>query len=825
MDDHPSDSNIARHEIFGFGEYLQWHDCLIVTSNIICMLRSYLTLAFRNITRYAAYASINVSGLTLGITCAMLIFSLVAYHLNFDTFHSDSDRIYRFVTEQHRDNVSYVRSVPPAFGKTFRDTYTFAEKVARLCTTYESLISFEDGGQLKKFTETAAFADPEFFEIFNFPLASGSKNKVLTDPNTALITENMARKFFGTESPIDKIIRLNNAIDFRITGVLRDIPDNTDMRSEIYLSYASIGQYNEWYEADDSWGGITSEIETFGRLREGLTSAEVEAVLPELVKRYRPQSRNLHVYKLQPLDDMHFNEKYNGVMEKRTLIVLSFIGFFLVFTACLNFVNLATAQAVTRSREVGVRKTLGSGRGQLFLQFALETGLIVVIATVIAFAVAYSVLPFLNELLNTRVHFDLSGDWRLMVFIPLLMVAVTLLSCTYPGFILSRYKPVLALKGQLTTTGHFNLRRSLITVQFTISQILLIGLIVVFYQMHYVRNADPGFDQEGIVMIPTGSNDEKLKTVKERFGQIANVESVTACFASPASQNRFSTSLFFDNRTEQEGFEVSFCGGDENFISTFGIELVAGRNLLPSDTIREFLVNETFVTKLNFTPDQILGHPMRVNGEWVGPIVGVVKDFHDQSLHADVSPVFITTSLEYYETYAVKINLRNAKTTLAALEDVWTETYPELIYEHKFIDELTAAFYQTEETMLKLIQVFSFIALFIGCMGLYGMASFMSLQKTKEIGIRKVLGGSVAQILWIFGKEFSRLILIAFLLAAPVGWMLMSRWLENYAYHIDLNGWILLGEIAIIATVVLLTVGYKAFRSAVMNPVKALRTE
>jgi putative ABC transport system permease protein len=789
------------------------------------MLKSYLTLAFRNIIRYASYASINVSGLALGITCAILIFSLVTYHLGFDKFHSDSNRIFRFVTEQHRDQVSYVRSVPPAFGKTIRDSYTFANKVARLCTAYESLVSFEDGRGLKKFTEDAAFADPEFFDIFNFPLISGNKNKVLSDPNTAIITQRIARKFFGDESPLDKTIRLNNNIDFRITGVLKDIPDNTDMRAEIYLSYASIGQYSEWYAADDSWGGITSEIETFGKLREGITAAEVEAVLPELVRKFRSQSKNVHVYKLQPLDDIHFNADYGGVMDKQRLVVLSLVGFFLIFTACLNFVNLATAQAVTRSREVGVRKTLGSARGQLFLQFALETGVIVLIGTMIALAVAYSVLPFVNELFDSRVRFDLLQDPRLTIFIPGLMVLVTLLSCSYPGMILSGYKPVQALKGQLNTKGNFNLRRSLITVQFTISQVLLIGLIVVVYQMNYFRNTDMGFDQEGIVMIPTGSNDEKMKTVKERFAQIPNVESVTACFGSPSSQNRFTTSLFFDNRAEQEDFQVSFCAGDENFLSTFGINLVAGRNLLPSDTIREFLVNETLAGKLNLSPEEIVGHTMRVNGEWVGSIVGVVKDFHDQSLHADISPVFITTSLAYYQSYAVKINMQNSKSTLGALEKTWTETYPELLYEYNFLDELTAEFYQTEETVLKLIQVFCFIALFIGCMGLYGMASFMSVQKTKEIGIRKVLGGSVAHILWIFGKEFSRLILVAFVLAAPLGWMLMSKWLENYAYHIDLNAWIFIAEIAIIAAVVLFTVGYRALRSAVMNPVKALRTE
>lgn len=789
------------------------------------MLENYLKLALRNIMRAPTYSVINISGLALGITCALLIFSLVTYHLNFDNFHTDTDRIYRFVTEQHRDQISYAGSVPPAFGKTFRDDYTYAEKVARVCTAYESLISIEQGGELKKFTENAAFVDVEFFEVFSFPLVSGDIRKNLTEPNTCVITEQMAKKIFGNETALDKTIRLDNRIDFKITGVLKDIPDNTDLRSEIYFSYNTVGQYNDWYAEEDAWGGITTDIQTFGKLREGVTPGEVEAVLPAYVKKYRAESKNVHHYKLQPLADIHFNAQYGGVMEKQTLLVLSVIGFFLIVTAALNFINLATARAVTRSKEVGVRKTLGSVRGQLFWQFALETGVIVVIATVLAFAVSYSVLPLINDLFSTRIQFNLLSDFRLILFIPSLMVIVTLLSCSYPGLILSGFKPVQALKGKLTGTENFNLRRSLITVQFTIAQVLLIGLIVVVHQMRLFEVTDLGFNQNAVVMIPSGSNDEKMKTLKQKMAALPQVESVTTCFTSPSSQSSWNTSLTFDNRSEQENFSVSYRGGDEDFLKTFGINLVAGRNLLPADTVREFLVNETLVAKLNMTPEEILGKHMRVNGSWTGPIVGVVKDFHDQSLHSDVKPVFISTVLDSYHTFAVKINLKDSKEALAALEREWSEMYPELIYSYEFLDNITAEFYQTEQTMLQLVEVFAFISLFIACMGLYGMASFMALQKTKEIGIRKVLGGSISHILWIFGKEFSTLIVLAFLLAAPIGWFVMSAWLENFAYHVDMNFWILIAEVMIIATIVLLTVGYKALRSAVMNPVKALRVE
>lgn len=790
------------------------------------MLRSYITLAFRSIIRSASNSIINVSGLALGITCALLIFSLVTYHLSFDNFHADSERIYRFVTEQHRgEQVNHVGNVPPAFGKTFEADYACAEKVARLCTADGTLVAIQQGNEVNKFSEVVAFADPEFFELFNFPLISGNAAKALHDPNTAIITQRMASKLFGNDSPLDKTFRIDNRLEFKITGVLKDIPDNTDLRAEIYLSYSTMRQFNEWYAEEDAWGGITSAIQTFGKIRAGTDIMEVESKLPAYVKKFRPESKNIHHYHLQPLNDVHFNANYGGVMEKKTLIVLSVIGFFLVFTACLNFINLATAQAVTRSKEVGVRKSLGSARAQLFWQFTLETSVIVVLSTIIAFAVAYSVLPFVNDLFDTRVQFDLLQDKRLLIFLPVLMILVTLLSSAYPGMVLSGFKPVQALKGKLTGTGNFNLRRSLITVQFTISQVLLIGLIVVVYQMNFFRNTSLGFDQDAVVMIPMGSNDEKAKTLKERFVQIPHVASVTACFTSPSSDQHWGTSLVFDNRAEQEEFGISFRGADEDYLNTFGIELVAGRNVLPADTVREFVVNEMMVRKLGLTPEEILGKTMKVNNSWTGPVVGVVKDFHDFSLHANISPVFITTSLADYGYYAVKIDMNDSKNTLASLEKAWTEMYPELMYSSDFLDDLTAQFYQTEETMLQMIEVFSFIALFIGCMGLYGMASFMSLQKTKEIGIRKVLGGSVTHILGIFLKEFSRLILIAFAVAAPVGWILMSGWLEDFAFHVEMNVWILLLEVAVIALIVLLTVGYKALRSAVMNPVKALRAE
>lgn len=794
--------------------------------NTYGMYLNHLKVGWRNITHKKVYALINVSGLALGIACAIIIFSLINYHLNFDNFHSDANRIYRFVTDSYMEDVNYEGSVPPAFGKAFREDYTFADKVARICKA-SGIVTLDKVQGENKFQESPTFADPEFFTLFNFPLVQGNLEGILNEPNTAVITETIEKKYFGNESAMGKTFRFDNRIDFTITGVLKDIPDNTDFGSDIFFSYSTIQQFSDWVARDDSWGGITSDVQTFARLNIGVNPFEVEEVLPAYVKKFRAKSKNVHHYKLQPLSEVHFDARYGGQMDRKVIYVLTGVGFFLVFTACLNFINLATAQALTRSKEMGIRKTLGSVRSQLFAQFTVETALVVLLATLVALGIVYSVMPVLNEFFNSHIELNLFSDLRLLLFLAGLMIGVTLLSSSYPGLVLSGFQPVLALKGKLSsaTGGSFDVRKGLVITQFTISQVLLIGLIVMFSQMRYFQEIDMGFNKDAVVIIPVGSRDVKMTTLKDQFLQISDVENVSICFAPPASDNQWTTSFAYDNRSESENFFISFRGADEDYLTTFEIDLLAGRNLIPSDTIREYLVNESVVKKLGLASlEDILGKSIRVNG-WTAPVVGIVRDFHDQSLRSEINPVCITTSINNYNVYSVKIKMLNASETLASLEKAWSGMYPEHIFDYVFLDDHIASFYQAEESMLKMVQIFSFIALFIGCMGLYGLVSFMAVQKTKEIGIRKVLGGSIAQILWIFGQEFSRLVFIAFLIATPLGWLLMSNWLSLYSYPINLSAWFFLLEFVIIFMVVILTVGYQSLKAALANPVSSLRSE
>ena len=794
------------------------------------MLQSHLKIALRNLLRNKTYTSINILGLSLSIACAVLIFSLIKYHLSFDNFHPDSERIYRFVTEKHRETVELDRSTPAPLGKVFRDDYSFAEKAARICTFEDVLISIEARNDHKRFKEEAglAFTEPSFFEIFNFPLLQGNPKTFLQNPNSAILTQEMAEKYFGKENPIGKTFTLDNKLVFKVEGILKNLPQNSTRQTGIYVSYAALIKYNDWLGSEDSWGGISSEMQTFLRLRPGVSVAQVEKVLPPYVKKYRANNKNVHVYRLQPLRDIHFNADFDGVITKRTLNILGLIGLFLILTACVNFVNLGTAQALNRSREVGVRKALGSFKWQVLSQFVTETGLIALISLALGSLVAFVAMPLVNTVFGYEIQVDPLHDWQFWLFIPALFIGITLLAGFYPALVLANFQPIVALKGKLNQQhiGGFNLRRVLIVSQFVLAQVLIIGLIVIAKQMNFAQKSDLGFNRDAILMIPLGSWDEKIKTLQKQFLQVAGVEKVSVCANAPASQSNWNAGIVVGNKSEEEIFKVVDRAADEHYLETFGLELVAGRNIFPGDTVKEFVVNEMLATKLNLaSPEELLGLQLTIAGNLKGPVVGVVKDFYNFSLHNEIEPIFISTNLGNWYQYAVKINPADIKNTLPKLEKLWAHLYPDQVYTYKFVDEQIAEFYETEASFFSLIQAFSLIAIIICCLGLYGLVSFMAIRKSKEIGIRKVLGSSIASILLLFGREFMLLIALSFVLATPLGWYLMNAWLEDFQYQIKIGPLTFGLALLAIVLVTLLTVGFQSIKAALMNPVKSLKSE
>ena len=793
------------------------------------MLPNYFKIARRNVYRNKAYSLINVLGLGLGLACAILIFTLVKYHLSFDTFHSRKDRIYRITTEFHQEGISREANVPQPMGNAFSNDYTFAEKVAMIFSS-EFLVSIPSSQDNKKFKESIAFTEPEFFDIMDFPLIQGDKSTILTEPNTALVTKRIAEKFFGDQNPINQILRVDNKWEFRITGILQDLPINTDRRDEIYISYSNLKDYNSWL-AGDSWSGIAGGMHCFVLLKPNVVPSDVDEALAQLPKKYyNEREAKMYRFNLQHVSDIHLNPEFGGYIAKKNLWALSIIGVFLVITACVNFVNLATAQALSRSREIGVRKVLGSQRIQLFWQFIAETALITMLALVIAFAFAQLALPYVNQLLDIQLRINIFQDAYLLSFITILLLAVIFLSGSYPGLVLAGLQPVLALKSKLSQkhVGGFSLRRGLVVTQFAIAQLLIIGTIVIANQMRYSSQADMGFTKDAIVMFPVPEREKaKISTLNAEISRIAGAEKITFCSRAPASPGWASVTLRFDSHTENEDFDITVKAGNDQYVPTFDLQIIAGRNLQPSDTVREFLLNETAVKKLGVHSLQnVIGKKMRIGlNNREGIVVGVVKDFHNNSFHETIDPICITTSNDWYSNCAVRINPADLSSTLGAIEIIWAKTFPEHVYSYEFLDEQIARFYEMDNKILRLIQASAGISIIICCLGLYGLVSFMAAQKTKEVGVRKVLGASVQSILWLFGKEFTRLLILAFIISAPLAWWLMSNWLENFTYRIEIGTEIFVLAIAATFLVAMITVGHQSLKAALANPVDSLRRE
>lgn len=801
------------------------------------MFRNYLKIAWRNLRKNRTYALINVTGLALGMGCALLIFALVRYHFATDTHHRNYDRTYRIVSVSVTpDGDFHTPGVPYPMGKAIRTDHPEVEQLAMIDRWDEPMVSVPvANGPDKKFKETegvGAFVEPSYFRIFDYDWLAGGPTD-LNQPNTVVISAKNAQKYFGTTvGVIGKLLKLNGRINARIVGVFRDYRDNTDFAYSVMPSYATLKEhYGE--RLSDDFGSTNSSSQCFVLLNDRFTAADWNRQMGAFVKKYNPEDTRKVRYPMQPLRDIHFATDYNGV-SKGLIVSLFIIGVFLIVTASINFVNLATAQALTRSREVGVRKVMGSTQGQLFAQFMGETALITLVATVLALGLFQLGQQLVQQNLNGAFKFTFYFDASVIGWLVGLVLGVILLSGVYPALVLAGFKPVMALAGKITArqVGGFSVRRGLVVAQFAISQMLIIGMVVVASQLRYVQEKDLGFRKDAILTVQLPFSDKqdvsKMGTFRALATGIADVEKFSYSMSgAPQSGWVSQTSVRYDTRSEMEKFEPHRKGVDAQYLDLYGIKLVAGRNLYPSDTAREALVNETFVRKLGIrNPVQILGKILH-NGDNTRhlEIVGVIKDFNQVTLQDAIDPLYMTTQASNY--YAANLQLRtsNFGRVISQLEKHYNQVYPDSYFTHQFVDEQIGRSYQQEQTMGKLVNFFAGIAVLIGCLGLYGLVLFMATQKTKEIGVRKVLGASVSNILWLFGKEFARLIAVAFVGAAPLAWYVMNGWLQDFEYRITLGPGIF--GIAIAATVLVaaLTVSFQSIKAALTNPVKSLRSE
>ncbi|MFD2100100.1 ABC transporter permease [Flagellimonas iocasae] len=796
------------------------------------MFKNYIRIAWRNLVKRKVFTAINILGLAIGFGSSILIYLFLTYHNSFDNFHENGDRIYRVVTEERRDYIDYEASVPPAFAKVFREDYNYAEKVAKVVSWENYQLNVGEGTNTKSFKEDVVFVEPDLFDIMTFPLADAIGTRSLEDPNTAYISENMAQKMYGAENPIGKTFLYDNKETIEVIGILKNAPKTSVIPEEIFISFGTLKKFND-FTADETWGGISSNLQCFALFHPNQNISQIEDVLTELPKKHRPESKNKHVYKLQPLSEVHFNPKYGGI-NPAVLWIFGVIGLFLIAVACINFINISTAQAFYRSKEIGIRKVLGSFKQHLFWQFLSETFVISLFAIGLGVLLAVLFLPSFNNLFELNLSMNSLLNYQFFTFLVVVLAAVSFLSGSYPGILMSRIVPVLALKGKLkhNDTGGSTTRKVLVVAQFAISITLIAATLIISNQIDYAVNSDLGFDKESIVMVGIPKNLEKvqLNSLKEQISNIPGVTKVSACLTSPGgSVNNWGTSIKYHNRPEFEEFSIQAKLADTNYLNTFDLSLVAGRNFFEnnSDSIAEMVVNEMLAKKLGVsTPEELLGKQITANGGYIkATIVGVVKDFHDNDFTEEISPIFIADQTRWFDEIAIKTNGQNTKHTLEQIGKRWSSAFQGYIYEPRFLDERVAEQYETEQRYLSLSKVFSALAILIGCLGLYGLILFFVGQRTKEIGIRKVLGSNVASILTLFTVDFFSLILIAGLVATPVAWYFMEQWLQGYTYRTQIHWWFFALAIVAIMIITLITISYQTLKVAVANPVKSLRTE
>ena len=813
------------------------------------MFRNYFKTAFRNLSRHKNYAIINIAGLAVGIAICIAIFVLIQFETSFDDFHSKKDRIYRVLTEYHHADAPmfYGKGIPYPMPVGLKTTFPQIEAVAPVYGDHNDqvLILDENGATVKKFKEESGvfFTDPSFFKIFDFPLLAGSYAS-LKDPNNVLLTKEIAEKYFPQEiahgdwqNVLGKTIRLRSySTDVvKVSGILATIPANTDFQLKLVVSYGT-GFTGSYFSKSTDWDGTSSEFGCFVLLPSNISVDNFNQQLRAYSKKVEsPENKDSHI--IQPLGAIHYDTKTgdysNKTISHELINVLWLIAAFILLIACINFVNLSTAQAVNRAKEIGVRKVLGSNRWQLKFQFLTETFLIVITAVVFAVVTSYLVLPFLNSSLELSLSLNLAQNPAIILFLLITTVAVTALAGFYPSIVLSRFNPVTALKSKLTMSSvkGISLRRGLVVFQFIIAQALIIGTLIILKQMNYFVNQPLGFDTNAVVNVPFPADSlslTKINYVRQQLSNINGVQQVSFSSNTPVEDDNDNwTTLRFDHAIKETDFYAIVKFADNEYIPTYKLPLIAGRNLEPSDTAREFVVNEMLLKNLGITdPRKILNKEISIWGDNLkGSVVGVLKDFNDRSFRRDLAPLVITTFNTMYTQVAVKITGTNMPSTMKSIEKIWNQTFPDFVFEYKFLDDKVETFYKEESQLAQLYKIFAAIAIFLSCLGLYGLASFMAVQRIKEVGIRKVLGATAGNIVYLFSREFVALIAIAFVVAAPVAWYFMHRWLQDYVYRINISWWtFILGGVASIV-IALATVSFQAIRAAVANPVDSLRAE
>ncbi len=802
------------------------------------MIKNYLTIAFRNMARRKIFTFINVTGLAVGIAACLLLFLVVKYELSYDRFQKNYAEIYRVVTQDdYAEGVEYSAGIPFPGLEALRVSFPQVVTGAIYSSTGSQVTVLHNSAEPeKKFIEETGFffCDPQFFKVFEQKWLAGTP-QVLSMPGVTVLTQALAEKYFGDwKNAVGQLLKLDNRVTVKVAGIIATPPANTDFPLGIVTSFETAKANAETYSYTADWGNTTSNFQLFMLLPHNVSAKQVNNQLIHFSQQnYTGKKSHKRLNFIVPLSTNHFDNRFGNmgdhVTSKSTLWTLSLIGVFIIIMACINFINLSTAQAVGRSKEVGIRKVLGSNRLQLFGQVMGETVLVVVISILLALLLAAVCMPFIKHIASIRERLSLL-TLQTAGFLLATCLFVTLLAGLYPALIVSGFTPALALKNKISSAsvGGISLRRGLVVLQFAISQVLIIGTIVAISQMNFIRKADLGFNKEALFIMTVNADSivhARQEAFKAKLLQLPGVEAVSFSSDVPSSENNWSGNFAVDHKPDEK-FDIYRKAADEDYFKTYGLKIVAGSVFEKSDTARGIVVNETLVKKLGYQkPEGILGKEIRSGrGPWK-TIVGVVKDFKTNSLREDVKPMMILERRERYGITGVKMRSSNLAATQAAIEAAWNRDFPEYAYTTSYMDDNIANFYQQETQLSLLYKIFAGIAILISCLGLYGLVSFMAVQRTKEVGVRKVLGASVQHIVLLFSRELTLLVVIGFAIAAPVAWFMMNSWLQNFVFRIPIGVSIFLTAILSSVAIAWFTVSYESIKAALANPVKSLRSE
>ncbi|MBD2702353.1 ABC transporter permease [Spirosoma sp. BT702] len=810
------------------------------------MLRNYFKTSLRNLAKNKISTLINLLGLTLGVTACLVIYLITNYELSYDTFHPDSERIYRLVGEAQYGNPGEkhpVGFVPNAVPAAIRKEIAGLETVAAFHTISTDVLIPDGREKPKRFENTHSeivVVEPQYFDIFKYQWLAGNPQTALNEPFNVVLSEQKALTYFGNlpiEKMIGKEVIYQDSVRANVAGIVKAWSQPSDFIFTDFISFATIhaSQLKKSINLDQ-WDDIWSASQAFVRLPKGATPSQFTAQFQRFNKAHFPKEFK-YTPALQPLADLHFNEDYQDNYARKahlpTLYGLMAVAGFILLIAAINFINLSTAQSVQRAKETGIRKVMGGSRASLVMQFLSETTFLTLLAVLIALVLVKPILAGFQTLTPKGLTVNLFSV-QTLVFLLGVTVITSLLSGFYPSWVLSSYVPALTLKGQTALNngqkGHF--RKALIIFQFTVSLVFIIGTLMVSRQLSFIRNKDLGFSADAILEIrPPWGDREKGDVLLQKIKQLSTVDRVTLEWFPPMGPAYMVTKMKYQPPKKQAiETDVSAKVGDENFIPLYQLRLLAGRNYVKTDSLRELVINATYAKALGFRkPADALNQLIEWQGKKI-PIVGVVADFHEQSFHEKIEATFIGYMPGQARNIGIKLrtkgkDMSDVKVTLASLEQQWKSVFPDHKFEYKFLDESIASLYEKEEKTGQLVNTSTLIAILISCMGLFGLAMFTAEQRTKEIGVRKVLGASVGSIVTLLSKDFLKLVIIALVIASPIAWWAMNQWLKDFAYKVDIEWWVFVLAGLLSIGIALLTVSFQSIKAALVNPVKSLRSE